>query len=445
MNFLLGIVVWLVLSAAWTSCGRLLVGDLAAAPPLATAVHWMSGSVAWHLGLQSLDLIGVPWSQPLLAAVALVLLAARAAAAPSRAAIDWRPWALSLPFAGLFFWGASTLRAASSDFVYHWGIKGKRFAEVRGIDWDYLRLPDNGFAHPDYPMLVSEQFASLAILTGVWDDRAQFLWSLTAFALLLHAAAGLLLAGFERAPLGVALHCGLAASLTAFCLGYFQAGSADLHIALPLLVGAGLLATGRRDPARAAELTLAIGGVAAFAASSKIEGIPFAFGLLGLCWWLRRLATPWKRFALAAAPAVLAVLSWWLLATRYELFQPTNLGSPNPFRWPIVQEQIVGQLRLEEWHRLPWLILLSPLLLSSRRSRAFGLVAGAQLALFLYVYVAAPVDPVFWIVSSFPRALLQILPTALVGLALLLGVDSSTPSEDSEESETPSPSRQEKP
>ncbi|MEM9408849.1 MAG: hypothetical protein AAGA81_22655, partial [Acidobacteriota bacterium] len=166
---------------------------------------------------------------------------------------------------------------------------------------------------------------------------------------------------------------------------------------------------------------------------------------LGLCWWLRRLATPWKRFALAAAPAVLAVLSWWLLATRYELFQPTNLGSPNPFRWPIVQEQIVGQLRLEEWHRLPWLILLSPLLLSSRRSRAFGLVAGAQLALFLYVYVAAPVDPVFWIVSSFPRALLQILPTALVGLALLLGVDSSTPSEDSEESETPSPSRQEKP
>lgn len=436
MSFLLGVVVWMVLCAAFTACGRLLVGELSSAPALATAVHWMAGSVAWHLGLQALDLAGVAWSQVLLAVAALLLLALRVAAAPSRRVLDWRPWALALPFGALFGWGAVTLRATSSDFVYHWGIKGKRFAEVRGIDWDYLRLPENGFAHPDYPMLVSEQFASLAILAGSWDDRAQLLWSLTAFALLVHCVFGLLLRAFTQSWVGVAAGCGLAGSLTAFCLGYFQAGSADLHIALPLLVGAGLLAAARRDPERLAqELMPAVGAVAAFAASSKVEGIPFAFGALGLCWWLRRRSTPTRAFVLAALPTLLAVLPWWLLASHYELFQPTNLGTPNPFRWPIVQGEILRQLSVAEWFGLPWLLVLSPLLLLSRRSRAFGLVAGAQLALFLYVYVAAPVDPVFWIESSFPRALLQILPTAVVGLALALGVDSTPDSKDSEHTE----------
>ena len=430
MTLLPALLAWATLVMLGTWIGWRLCGEGTGLLEIDLASAWMAGGVALHLLLQSLDAVGVSWSRgAILAALALAALAS--ASLPrrrgERPAIGGgaRLLLVLVPFAAIFVWAAWTLRATASDFVYHWGIKGHRFALHAGIDWAYLELPENGFAHPDYPMLVSEQFAATAVLGGGFAEPVLMLWSVVALLLLLAVAGRLLL---EAAPRGLALAAtvGLAGFLTAFSAAYFLAGGADLHIALALLGGAGLLTlAGARNSAEGwVRVGRSVGWVAAFAAASKIEGIPFAIGLVCLWLWCRVRASGTRPGAgelmAVLAPPVLVVSSWWALARQHQLFQPSNLGAPDFRSLPVVQEQLLAQLSLDEWHGLPWLALLLPLLLLRSRSRPFGLIAGGQLTLFAFVYVSAPFDPVFWIVSSFPRALAQFLPTAVVGLFILL-------------------------
>ncbi len=442
---------WLLLQLALLALGALLLGRGGQAPvELRLATSWMAGSTLLHLVLQALDLTSLGWSRGVLVGTLVVVgvaswvlgrASAGSAAESADAAGARRGVEALLPgtvaaSAGVAFAAlGATYRATASDFVYHWGVKGRRFAERERIDWTYLELPENGFAHPDYPMLVSEQFAALALLAGSWAERVQMLWSAAALGLLLAVGGRCLFAGAR--PLAASLGTlGLGAGLLAFCAGYYQAGGADLFVALPLVAGAAWLLEAKRcggGSPLSAEVRRGVAWTAAFAASSKIEGIPLAFVLLALWAWAGRkqLASrePGALRALltGAAPALLTVGPWWLLAHSRDLFQPTNVGSPNPFRWPIVQEQLLRQLSVEEWHSLPWIVFALPVLLVAARSRPFGLLAAAQLGLFVAVYVSAPVDPVFWIVSSFPRALLQFMPAVLVGLVVLWGDVDSDP------------------
>ena len=438
---------WLVLNLAMLVFGWWILRARDGPLELKLCAAWCAGQVVFHLILQAMDLAGLMWTRTGVLTVVVGFLCTGAlvwrGGAPPAAEGSALPWLVALPPTVVFLWAAVSLRSTASDFVYHWGIKGKRFAGEEGIDWAYLKIPENGFAHPDYPMLVSEQFSALALLTGGFVEPVQMLWSVLSLFLLLAVAAGSLLrSGLSRwsAVLG---GVGLGAGISAFCVGYYQAGGADLHIALALTAGAALLhfATSEEMDRGASAwdgIASHIGWISAFAMSSKIEGGPLAVVLVVLWGWGR--LGGWNRLCgraswplpnrvtpvLAAVfPALVSGGLWWVLARTHDLFQPTNLGSPNPFRWPIIQEHLLAQLALPEWHRLTWILFALPLLFLVRASRPFALLAAAQFALYVVVYVSAPVDPVYWIVSSFPRALLQFLPAVGTGLLVAAGhVDS---------------------
>src|SRR5262249_5060808 len=73
----------------------------------------------------------------------------------------------------------------NSDFIYHWGIKGKPFALARGVDFRYLARPWSSHLHPDYPNLLPGLFALTALGDGGFREPVMALWSVAWFALLL--------------------------------------------------------------------------------------------------------------------------------------------------------------------------------------------------------------------------------------------------------------------
>ena len=74
-----------------------------------------------------------------------------------------------------------------------------------------------------------------------------------------------------------------------------------------------------------------------------------------------------------------------------------------------------------EWHGMAWLVpLLLPALAWSRRTRPVALTCALQLGFYLWVYLASPLEPRFYVLSSFPRLLFHLLPAVLIGAVALL-------------------------
>lgn len=402
----------------------------------------VAGLVAFHLLLLAYDFAGVPWRRRTLAAglVALAAVAwlaarlARRTAGPATGPLppaDPPGWAdgVALACVGVFAAAAWSLRATIPDFVYHWGIKAKRYQLAGGIDWAWLADPLAPAAHPDYPNLLPGLYAATAHLRGWFDERALLAWSVVFLALCALAARRALAAAAGGAAVrgaGLAL---VAAALASFGLGYEMAGSADWLLALALLAALpellGARAAGGRATADAGDL--AVGLAAALAAGAKIEGVALggflvaarlarpAAATCGGCWFacLRRL----PRLVL---PPALVVLPWLAGSLRYDLFQPDNTGTWDPARIEIVARAAVETLGTPEWYGLPWLLLALPALLAVGRTRAAGAVVALQLAFYLAVYLTAPVDTRLYVLSSLPRLLFQLLPGLLVALVALL-------------------------
>src|SRR5436305_420405 len=111
------------------------------------------GAIAWHLLLQILTLLRVPWKRSVLVLGLLALAWAcrragrRRPVTPSvhpgpalRAGWGDAVAALSiLAFALL----APTLWITTPDFVFHWGLKGEHAFLTRGIDYGWLGEPAN--------------------------------------------------------------------------------------------------------------------------------------------------------------------------------------------------------------------------------------------------------------------------------------------------------------
>ncbi|HVS15002.1 MAG TPA: hypothetical protein VMV46_13830 [Thermoanaerobaculia bacterium] len=389
----------------------------------------VAGLLLLHLLLQGLDLVGVPWHPYLLGGCGLAATAAwtwarrgstrdqptkRAASQTATAAVGIGDALAAIAVAafGLACW---FLRSPFSDFVYHWGLKAKRFFLHRGTDFEFLARDANGYLHPDYPNLWPELFAVPAILSGRFFEPA--LLPLTAvflafLALVLRAELRRVMEPSATRQLALPA---LVLGVTAFCIGYYQAGSADLPFALALLLGASALSEPRAGPA-----TLRAGLAAAFAAALKIEGPPFAAILLALV-ALRHGRELWRRpklVALAGVPAALVIAPWAYLLARHDLYQPTNsagLAALDPARLVPIAEHAWRVLLQPQWHGLPLLLLALPLLLLARSCRWIAYLCGLQLAFYLYVYASAPLEPGFFVLSSFPRLLLHVLPA--VGLA----------------------------
>jgi hypothetical protein len=402
---------------------------------------FLAGLLAWHLLLQALTLVGIPWKRSLLAVAVVVLtwLCRRAArnrqgmrprSSISPAPAGWGDGAAAfsvLAFALL----APTLWITTPDFVYHWGMKGEHAFLTRGIDYAWLAEPWNWSLHPDYPHLLPLLYGSTARLAGRFDAAALQLWSaLFLGGIVLAARAALREAGVGHGAVqgGVAL-VGLAAG--AYSVGYLFAGGADGMIALALAAALPALL----DPDASAG-DLEIGIAAGFAAASKIEGLPLAAFLIGVH-LLRRLRGGLLaggnlhelreglrragRTMLATCGPVLAVaLPWLLQVQRYHLFQAGNSG---PFDWRrgrIILPAMLDAVRAPELHSLPWAVVLLPLLWLARRTRPAAAVVSAQLGFYLWAYFASVLEPRFYVLSNFARLLFQLLPAVLVGVVVAL-------------------------
>jgi hypothetical protein len=400
-------------------------------------LYVLGGALVLHLALTLLDFAGIPWNPFLLAALgaALYLLAGRilprGPRGPERAwsaAGFWSEWGWGDGVA-LFVLAAFTAFALTGwitfgDFVYHWGLKGERFYLARGVDYAYLARGWNWVLHPDYPNLLPEIYAAVALLTGGFEPRAMMLET-CAFAALTLAAAREGLRQGEAG--GFTLQMGLALIslvLGAFGIGFLTAGGADWMLALALAAAVPPLL---RPPDRAGDFQIAV--IAAFAAASKIEGLPLAAFLVGVQ-WSRRVWAEERQLAAAAVaamrlglPVAAVVLPWLGRAVHHHLLLASNTGRFDPARVPGVAAAVLETLRdTGAWHGFLVAIFLPPLLLLSRRARPFAAVATLQLAFDLYIYCSAPMaDTRYFVLSNFARLGFQLIPASLVAALVTWG------------------------
>jgi hypothetical protein len=438
-------------------------------------LYSLAGWVGLHLLLTALGLAGVPWRLPVVAATlaASVALAWRWLPAPADrtrlpSALGWGE-ALALASLAVFTAFALSGWIATPDFIYHWGIKGHRFYLSGGVDYRYLGASWNWVIHPDYPNLLPGLFAVTALAAGRFDEPAMMLWSAVAFALLLAAVReALRRSGTSRFVAQAAL-AGLAMALAAYGLGGLSAGGADWLIALALAAAMPPLLS-PADPRGAAQIGLA----AAFAASSKVEGLALGIILIGV-YWVRLLQgmkpvagvrgllkastgsppatpqspshpsggegdapTPSLRESVVLAPeslrrpgiprAMLALtlplaavaLPWLAAVWRYHLFAAYNSGPLTPERLPRVLAAIAATLQ-GSWSGFAYGLLLLPLVALDRRLRPLAAVVFLQLLFYLYVYLSVRVDAVTLVATSFSRLILHVLPAILTGAAIALG------------------------
>jgi len=157
------------------------------------------------------------------------------------------------------------------DYIYHWGFKGYRFYLARGVDYPFLAHVWNWSIHPEYPNLVPEMFAVTALLAGSFEVPAMMFGTAVLFALFVAACREGLRQGGAPPFVQQAGTALVALSSAAFGIGYIMAGAADWYLALAFAAAVPPLL---RPPDRTGDLQIAV--IAAFAAGSKLEGVPLA-------------------------------------------------------------------------------------------------------------------------------------------------------------------------
>ncbi|HEV3460206.1 MAG TPA: hypothetical protein VHG32_26990 [Thermoanaerobaculia bacterium] len=426
------------------------------------ALYSLAGWVGLHLLLTALGLAGLPWRLPVvtIALGAAVGLAWRFLPAPADrtrlpSELGWGE-AVALAAVAVFTVCALSAWIATPDFIYHWGLKGRRFYLAGGVDYRYLGASWNWVVHPDYPNLLPELFAVTALAAGRFDEPAMMLWSAGAFALLLAAVREALRRAEVSSFAAQAALAGLAMALAAYGIGGLSAGGADWLIALALAAALPpLLAPA--DLRGAAQIGLA----AAFAAASKVEGLPLGAGLaviyaarlwaaspaartrpaargdgarrwlqlarwLQWLWvpqWLRRLRWPRpvdpRALAALTLPLLAVTVPWLAGVRRYHLFGAYNSGPLVLERLPRVLAAIAAVLH-GSWYGFAYALLLLPLIALDRRLRPLAAVVALQLLFYLYVYLSVRVDPVTLVGFSFSRLVLHVLPAILTGAVIWL-------------------------
>lgn len=410
-----------VLGSGWAASGV----EAGSGRAFRWAAATLAGTVFLWIGSLGLDLLGVPWGPVWLIPAAAIGVAwgwlrRRRAGEPSgHGGWGWGELVAAGAFA-VFVFATANLWNLSSDFIYHWGAKGQAFTLDRGIDVEYLARPWHvHHLRPDYPNLVPSLFAWTALLGGGFSVVPMALWSAVWLALLLFFARELIrrleLSRFA-AQSALAI---VALASSYFAIGYTLAGGADLPIAVALMAGAVPLVS-RPGP----EADRQIGVAAAFAAASKVEGVPLAALLVGLhlsrrIWNGER--RPWRELPgatlRAALPTVLVVVPWLWLGGRHGLFGALAGSVFRPERLPVVLTEMSRSLLSVNWHLLSLSLLALPWLVARRRLRLAALACACQLAFYVYAYVTAAADPRAYIETSAARLYFHLVPTVLLLLA----------------------------
>jgi len=408
----------------------LLAGGFPLRHPVARVVGRLPGAVlvggVWlHLVLTLASQVGIRWSAGLLAFAVVSgwtgcrLWAGRApvelAGADPKRRIGWGLVAGSIPIAWFGFLSAVHL-AHTPDFVYHWGLKAARWVAARGIDEGFLSRPGAWRMHPDYPQLVTELGALPGLLSGEFDERAALLQAAAvAWLTLLVIRRSLSDAGV----VGFALEAWstvVGAALGGFGAAHGMAGGADGFVAFAVAVAmAGLL-----RPASEATGLAAIGWGAAFAAGSKIEGIPIAaILLLAAAWQRRRERRGFADAILAALPAGSVAAVWWWGAM--DLLLPTNAGPPRLGTVPEVLAGIARAALSPDGGLFPVLLLALPWAAREPRLRLPAGVVASVVGLYFVLYIVSPVGGALLVQLSAQRLLSQITPALLLILSARSG------------------------
>jgi hypothetical protein len=416
---------FLAIAALCAAAGAAVLGifsDERDTPTGRVVVALVAGMIVLHLELSALQFLGVrwtPWSILLLLFLAGVAwwFLPRPVAGSAEPRWGW-PEAVALSAIAVFATLAFNLWIVFPDLVFHWGVKGERYALAGGVDWAFLAQPWNWRSHPDYPNLLPELYAATAVLGG-WRETAIMGWHVLFLVLVVLAARqGLAGSGVPDGVRHVATG-GLAALVTAFAIAHILAGSADwlpalaVLIAWPALVG---------PPSAKGDLRIAL--AAALAAASKIEGAPLMGFMVGVSLVRRglwRRGVDWQAVARTAGLPLLISGLWWWACRHHGLFQPFDTGSLDLTRWREVGGALVAIAVSRGTWGAPLILLALPILLFQRGQRALVAVVCGQLLFCLYIYMSAPLDPAYSVKSSFARLTFHLWPT--VAMACVVAVD----------------------
>lgn len=353
--------------------------------------------------------------------------------------------ALLATIAGYFVF--TTLAAPGEwDFWAIWGLKARVFFEHGGIDWAFLRNPDNSFAHTDYPLLLPLNLVFLAFAQGEWNDRwlgLFFAVTATAGVLVvrdlmrreirsqyLAALATLALAGpILSAPIGLAdglvmvfSGCGFLFVRNAF------AGGASGALWAPLR------SDGRPDAGalRTAAVLLGLGAL------SKNEGLAFLVALTAAAVITqprgeqRRILRLWPAYALAAT---------WLVPRAFaslatDLFSGRTLGErivEKMTSFPTLLAALAENLPPYPWF---WAGVIAAFAIAGSRAVARERLAlmtiSIQVLFYIGSYIASPHPPEWHVLHSWRRLVMHlVIPAGFTAFALVAAIfERENPPED---------------
>ena len=386
--------------------------------------------------------------------VALGLAGLRAAA--GRARPQWFPvgtkgWEIALsmlPLLPLAWLSMQTFRETLHwDGLFVWEVKARlAFLNDGAIPRSYFSDPLLLWSHPGYPLYLP----MLDLWVYLWLGETHQFWLKALFPLFYFAAAGVLWSAGLR--LTGRVWIGAVAALLLFAVpraigaraGVLQ-GYADFPLAILYLsafVALLLGASGERAWLRVAAAASAV------LPWVKQEGLVlWASFALAAVWLCRREG----RTAVALVlPGFCTVLSWqaflgWVEVAHETTFQPLTvetLRSNVPRLLPLLQRFGEELLRIRYWSLLWPLTAVALAALAWRRRRSalpLAIALLAPLACDLIPYVFTTIQP--WqmhVETSLDRLVLQLVPVAVLALALVLGDGKNPKLQSSSTKEAPS-------
>jgi len=388
------------------------------------------GAVLISFAMTLFALAGVAWSIGGVIVAALVLgllLRVCVSRAPSgEAAPSGRLRVVGVLAAGVA--GSAVLAAllatgvgatGSPDLVFFWGAKAQQFAALRTIDAAFLREPFLLYVNADYPPLVTNLYAFATIAAG----RFPWLAATGTFPLIL-AALALALPGILRGATdrrrASAVSALVVAALAVIGIRAGIAGNGDMPLLFfETLSVAALLSTAVPQPAR----DWLAGSLLAGAATTKVEGLPFALAAAGLALFFPRGSSDSApvRAPRLLTPTVLTLSAWFAYGASRHLF----LGYSRQGQFLDLHLELLGTVFRSVAAALssiagglPWLVPLLCLIAARPRLRAAALplgTAGALVAFLLFTYLHRAEDPRLWIFWSAARVFSPV--AALLGLA----------------------------
>ena len=400
------------------------------------AAAFGAGAVLLTLGGMLLTAVGILWSVPALAALPLIFSTVGAwlwrrrpdepfpAEGPRRARLALL--AIGGASLALLAWALLNGRATSADYLFFWGVKGARFADVRGIDVPLLGYIYFLHGVPDYPPLVPVVQAFGAMAAG------KFPWRTVPVTSLLWVAAA---APLVRAFLRRRLEPGSAAAVTAFWLAAmsaslassFSGGNAEAPLLFFESVALAALLTEGASSSRFLPALMLAG-----AALAKVEGsVAVILVVLGASARdaLERRPDILRRTAVLLWPPAAAVGAWFAFQYHVHL-RPGFRGHGGLFAFDFDHlGAILGRLPLAleagtfgvSW-ALPLVLLIGARPAGYRLLPAFVLAAGL-LAFLVFDYLHDREDPSERIGWTAPR----VSQPALSSLILAAGLASLDP------------------